>query len=575
MFRALVVVGVVFATCLAFWPSLDAGWVTWDDDANFLNNPHFRGLGLEQLRWMWGGFHLGIWIPLSWMTLGANYLLFGMEPAGYHATNMLLHALNAVLLYLLGVRVLPLSAGGVRERVIADEPWVLPLAAACGALVFALHPLRVESVTWITERRDVLSGSFYLTTVLSFLRFAQGGTRARRWYVASFASFVLALLAKGTAVTVPGALALLWWYPLQQLGGRAGWGRAAWMRAVRLLAPFGMLSVIFAAMVLRGLSEVTQLPLGGKLAVSAYSWRFYLAKTLWPSGLSPLYELPERVDPLATPYLLSYGILVAAALGAWLLRRRLPGAVVALLAFTVIVFPLLGLHQGGPQITADRNSYNASFPLALLAGGAVLVAWPRVRQGTLALAALVLLALGIVTWRQTMVWHDSERLWTRVLDVQPDSPHGHNNLGNVLMAQGRVEEALARYTRAVELRPTFAPALGNLALTLATVGRDDEALEMYRRAAAVDKRNADLHVNWGNALVRTERLDEALAQYATAVAIAPAHAQAHLNWGVALARRGAFADAAARFRRALEIDPTLEDARRYLAQIEPTTSVTR
>jgi tetratricopeptide (TPR) repeat protein len=600
MRRALLFLVVAAVVVAVFWPSLGADWVTWDDDTNFLLNPNFRGLGAEQLRWMWTSFHLGIWIPLSWMTLGANYLLFGMEPAGYHATNVLLHAVNAVFLTQLGIDVLARPAGSARARIAATSPTALMMSAALGALLFALHPLRVESVTWITERRDVLSGMFYLGTLLAFVRFADGGPRARRWYALTFASFVAALLAKGTAVTQPGAMALLWWMPLGHIGGAAGWSRAVWQRALRVLAPFGLVSVIFAVVVLRGLAY-PQLPVAGKLAVSLYSWCFYLAKTIWPSGLSPLYIMPEPLDPLATRFVMAGVIVIVSVIAGWRLYRRVPSVVVAVLAFTVIVFPLLGLHQGGPQIAADRNTYNASIPLALLAGGAVLTLWERMRAAAVvALAAVA--ALAVVTWQQQAYWQNSEALWLRVLAVEPDNAHGHNNYGNVLMAAGRSDEAIARYTRAVELQPSFGPALANLGVALNATGRPAEAIQMLTRALVADStrddveanlggalmqtgdldgavrhleravrlnaQNANAEVNWGNALVRRGDAAGAAAHYARAVVIQPANADAHLNWGVALAQQGKLVDAREHFQRAVDLAPGSDAARQYLAQVE-------
>lgn len=600
----LLVAGVVVAV---FAPSFSAGWVAWDDDKNFLANPNFRGLGSEQLRWMWTAFHLGIWIPLSWMTLGANYLMFGMEPAGYHATNVALHAINAVLLTQLGVDVLARPSESGRADVAARAPWSLYIAAATGALFFALHPLRVESVTWITERRDVLSGMFYLATLLAFMRFADGG--AIRWYVSALVLFLLALLAKGTAVTMPGAIALLWWYPLGRIGGAGGWTRERFMRAVRVIAPFGVIAVLFAVVVLRGLDYPQQLPLMGKLAVSAYSWCFYLAKTVWPSGLSSLYQMPEPLDPTAGRYLVAAGIIAVLALLGWRMHKRYPAPVMALLGFSVIVFPLLGLHQGGPQIAADRNTYNASFALALLVGGVVLAAWSRVRVVAPAITAVLVTLLAVVTWQQQRYWQNSEALWLRVLEVEPDNPHGHNNYGNALMADGRIEEALERYASAVSIRPTFAPALANLGVALNQMGRTDEAVTMLTRALAADSmrddaeanlgaalaragqldqamlhfarairinpQNADAEVNWGNALVRRGDTEGAIAHYQRAVAIRPSNADAHLNWGVALAQRGALPDAAEQFRRALALDPNNTAAQQYLAQVEQDLARTR
>ncbi len=599
-----VFVVVAALTVAAFWPSLDGDFVSWDDDKNFLLNPHFRGLGWDNIRWMWTTFHLGTWIPLSWMTLGLSYELHGMNPVGYHAANMALHALNAGLLYLLGLRLLVLPGDSTRARLARTSPALLHLAAAFGALVFSLHPLRVESVTWITERRDVQAGFFYLATVLAFLRFARETHHPRRWYALALTLHVLALLSKGTAVTVPGVLALLWVYPLQQLGGHAGWGRDVWWRAVRVIAPFLLLAVAVTIVVFVALQPEEQLPLLGKLAVSTYSWCFYLGRTLWPTDLAPLYAMPEVVNPWATRYLVCYAIVLAVTAACWRLRTRLPGGVMALVMFSAIAFPLLGVHQGGPQIASDRNTHNASFALVFLAGGAMLLLLARARVLALIGGGMLLTVLAGLTWQQTQIWHDSERLWTRVLEVEPESPYAHNNYGNLMFQQGRVNDALSHYALAVRYRPHYAQALANYGVALAASGRTDEAIDAYRRAIAMlpnlddaegnwgvalmrqgdvagavghfaraielNPANADAHVNWGNALVRLGRASDALAHYARAIELQPDHADAELNWGVALAVGGNLPDATRHFRRALDINPSLQMAREYLAQAEAT-----
>ncbi|MBL0169854.1 MAG: tetratricopeptide repeat protein [Gemmatimonadaceae bacterium] len=598
----LVFLAVAVITFFVFWPSLSNGFVSWDDDENFLTNPHYRGLGVDNLRWMWTTFHLGTWIPLSWMTLGLDYVLWGMNPVGYHAVNMLLNAVDAGILYLLALRLLPKPLDSARAAMARTSPWALHLSAAFVALVFSIHPLRVESVTWITERRDVLAGFFYLSTVLCFVRFAEGNAQATRWYVASVAAHALALLSKGTAVTIPGVLLLLWVYPFRQIGGAAGWGRAALWRTTRILAPFVLLSVAFTVVVFVALQNLEQLPIGGKIAVSAASWCFYVGKMLWPTGLSPLYAMPDVVNPLAARYLVNYAVILAVVVVAWVVRRKVPGAVMALIICSAILFPLLGVHQGGPQIVADRNSFNAAPAMAMLAGGTLLLALRRSPGVAIAMAAAMVTVLSTLTWRQTHVWHDSETLWARVLEIEPDSPYGHNDYGNVLFQQGRVAEALGHFERAVQLRPQFAHAWADLGVALAASQRDTEAIEAYRRALAIEPsqheaesnwgvalmrggdasgaiahfaralalnpNNADAHVNWGNALVRLGRAAEATSHYATAVTVRPDHADAQLNWGVALALQGQLPEAIVHFRRALELNPSLEQARDYLAQAE-------
>src|SRR3989454_782153 len=213
---------VALVTLAAFLPTLHNQFVNWDDDVNFLDNPHYRGLGWSQLRWMWTTFHMAHYIPLTWMTLGMDYLLWGMNPVGYHLTSLLLHVTSAVVFFFLARRFLTLALPRASGRGHA-----LTVSAGFAALVFAIHPLRVESVAWATERRDVLSGLFYLLTLLTYLRACERGARGRRSYWLSVALFGCALLSKSMAVSLPVVLLILEVYPLRRLGGALGWASAS------------------------------------------------------------------------------------------------------------------------------------------------------------------------------------------------------------------------------------------------------------------------------------------------------------------------------------------------------------
>src|SRR3989449_1249970 len=245
-------------------------FVNWDDEENFLDNPHYRGLGWTHLRWMWTT-HLGHYIPLTWMTLGLDYLLWGMNPLGYHLTNLLLHAANAVVFFFVVRRILTLALLGASERGLA-----LAVSAGFAALVFAIHPLRVESVAWATERRDVLSGLLYLLTILVYLRASERGERGRGWYWGAVAVFVLALLSKSMVVNLPVVLLILDVYPLRRLGGALGWWREPARRVYVEKIPFVLLAAAASAVALMAqlshdtMVSVVQLSAPGRLAVSVY-----------------------------------------------------------------------------------------------------------------------------------------------------------------------------------------------------------------------------------------------------------------------------------------------------------------
>src|SRR5437899_178650 len=371
----LVPVLIASLTFAAFLPALQNQFVNLDDNDNFLDNPHYRGLAWTHLRWMWTT-HQGHYIPLTWMTLGLDYLLWGMNPVGYHLMSLLLHAANAVVFFFVVRRILTRALPSLSERGHA-----LAVSAGFAALVFAIHPLRVESVAWVTERRDVLSGLFYLVTILVYLRACEGEERGRRWYSLAVATFVLALLSKSMVVNLPVVLLILDVYHLRRLGGALGWWSepARWVYVEKI--PFVLLAAAASAIAVMAQSSVhaaaslAQLSALDRLAVAAYGLSFYLWKTIVPLNLSPLYELRPPVNHGATPFILRYGVILAISAIVLALRRRVPGLLAAWVVYVVVLLPVLGIVQSGPQIAADRYTYLAGLGWAILAGAGLLSCW--------------------------------------------------------------------------------------------------------------------------------------------------------------------------------------------------------
>ena len=584
--RWLVAAAVGILTVSAFLPSVQGEFVTWDDNRNFLENPHYRGLGWPQLRWMWSTTLLGHYIPLTWMSLGLDYALWGMNPVGYHAGNLILHAANAMLLFRLALTLFRLSFPGVSDR----RAFIAP--AAIAALFFAIHPLRVESVAWITERRDMLSLLFLLLSIHAYLRSVTA--RDRNAYWTSVGLFICALLSKGVAVTLPAVLVCLNIFPLRRLHS------VRWPELRILLvdiAPFAVLSAGFAMLSIIVLHPPEQLDVAGKVAVSLFSLAWYLWKTIWPSDLAPLYEMPQALDPWEPRFIAAYVAVAALAIGIWSVRTK-RGALAAIAAFLCIIFPLLGVVQNGPQLVADRYTYHAAPALGLLLAGA-LYGW-RQRTAGMAAAVAFIAVMFPLTWRQATIWRTSESLWSRVLQVDstssighiamggvlfhngqvqravshyerglrydPDYAEGYNNLGVALSQLGRFSEAASSYERAIALKPRYADAMTNLGIVLARQGRLDDAILRYREALDADSLFANAHTNWGNALVRQAKYSEAIEHYAIAIRMHPEDAAAELNWGVALAQSGDIAAAVPHFERAVALQPDSPDARAYLAR---------
>src|SRR2546426_384236 len=555
---------VALLTLTAFLPTLQNQFVSWDDDKNFLENPHYRGLGWTHLRWMWTT-HLGHYIPLTWMTLGLDYLLWGMNPLGYHLTNLLLHAANAVVFFFVVRRLLTRALPGPSERGHA-----LAVAAGVAALVFAIHPLRVESVAWATERRDVLSGLFYLLTILMYLRAYEFGARGRGWYWLAVAVFVCALLSKSMVVNLPVVLLILDVYPLRRLGGAIGWWSEPARRVYLEKIPFVLLAAAASAIAVMAQSSVhaaaslAQLSLPGRLVVSAYGLGFYLWKMVVPVNLSPLYELPRTMDPVAPPFILSYALVLAITAIVLALRRPVPGLPAAWVAYVVVLLPGLGIVQSGPQIAADRYTYLAGLGWAILAGAGLLSCWRTSgtsKTGTpttlpiAGVATCLVVGLGALTWNQAQVWHDSEKLWTHTLAMDPQSSIAENNLGVVRADQSKRAEAIEHYQRALQMRPDYADAHINLGDTLFLQGKLAEAGDHYRQALAIKRDHARAHNNWGIVLARQGKLAEAGDHFHAALPNSPDNADAHTNLGHALFQQGNVAEARDHLPQAVRLKP--------------------
>src|SRR3989475_773042 len=518
---------VTLVTLAAFLPTLHNQFVNWDDDVNFLDNPHYRGLGWSQLRWMWTTFHMAHYIPLTWMTLGMDYLIWGMNPVGYHLTSLLLHVTSAVVFFFLARRFLTLAL-----PLASGRGHALTVSAGVAALVFAIHPLRVESVAWATERRDVLSGLFYLLTLLMYMRACERGARGRRSYWLSVALFGWALLSKSMAVSLPVVLLILEAYPVRRLGGSLGWSSASARRVYVEKVPFVLLAAAASALALlaqlssRAMVSVAHLSALDRLAVSAYGLSFYLWKTVVPLNLSPLYMLPQTVNPAATPFIVSYGGVLAVTAIALALRRRWPGLPAAWLAYVVVLLPVLGIAQNGPQIAADRYTYLAVLGWAILAGAGLLSCWRRSTSSTrgaltmwglAGIATGVVIALGVLTWNQVQVWHDSGRLWTYALAIDPNSPIAHSNLGELLDRQGRPAEAIDHFQQALRTQPDFALAHNNWGMALKGQGRPAEAIDHFQQALRLKPDFPIAHANWGPALAQQGKLAEATEHYQQAL----------------------------------------------------------
>jgi tetratricopeptide (TPR) repeat protein len=565
-------------TGMAFFPALQNGFVDWDDDVNIVDNPNYRGLGLIQLRWMFTNLDMGHYQPLGWVTLGLDYVLWGMDPFGYHLTNLILHAVNAVIFYFVALRVL----SWVFRESIGSREISLRFAAGFAALLFALHPLRVESVAWVTERRGLLAALFFLSSVLCYLRanaVVESNAARLRWTLAAVTAYGLSLLSKASGLGLPVVFLALDVYPLGRLSGELKeWWNEKNRKVLREKIPFLVLALVAVVLALmaeraRGaLRDLTQYGIADRAAQVFFGLTFYLWKTLVPSGLFPMYAAVGEAVPAYwwvhpnEAVILAASITITLAVSAvlFLLRRRWPAGLAGWVGYVAILAPVLGFVRIGEQIAADRYSYLACLGWAIMAGGGAIYFWRlwterRIGFGQVVLSATlgitILAGLGTLSWRQTRLWHDSDALFRHILTVSPRSKMAHLNLGYDLASRGRFDEAIKHYRQALEIDPDYSIAFFDMADALSKQGKLDEAAQYYRHVIELSPRFLVTYQNLGTLLAKQGKLEEAAENYRRAIERNPNFAEAHNNLGLVLAGRGKLDEAIGHYRKALELNP--------------------
>ena len=485
--RGLVPLAVAGLIAAVFLPTLSGSFLNWDDNVNFLDNPAYRGLGREHIRWAFTSVSFGHYIPLTRLTWSVNWALGGMDPQGYHLVNVLLHAANGVLLYFVARRLLAAAVtdGGQGGRRGLD----LCAAAAVAALVFGVHPLRVEPVAWITGRPDLLCAFFVLLTTRVYLQAVETEGPARRGLVwVAAITFAAALLSKGAALPFVGALLLLDVYPLRRLRRSGGWALVREKVPLLLVTLAGTGGVIYAVRHGAVLTQISEHGGLARLTAAAYSFLMALFRAIWPVSLSPLYEMPARISPLEPRFAVALGgvVLVTAVLIG--LRGWWPAGLAAWMFSVLMLAPTSAIVRQGADLAPDRYSYLSGMGFAVLVGGAALGVIGLVRRGTVtrsmgwsaALAGFIAIAgLGISSWSYSQVWRESETLWRWALEVDPDCSVCHGKLGESVLGgpagQTRAAEAEGLLRRAIALRPDLPDAYYNLGTALVLQGRYADA----------------------------------------------------------------------------------------------------
>ena len=543
---------LVLATLAVYAPVTGFEFVDYDDREYVAENPHVHaGLSRATVVWAFTARVVSHWHPLTMLSHALDWTLFGAWAGGHHATSVVLHALNVVLLFTLLARTT-----------------AAPLRSALVAGLFALHPLRVESVAWVAERKDVLSAAFFFATLHAYVGWVRRPSAAR--YALVLLAFASGLMAKPMVMTLPVVTLLLDRWPL----GRAIPLRARLLEKIPLVAlALGSVLVTLGAAREGAMAPLAHVAVASRVANALVSLAWYLEKTVWPSGLGVLYLHPAA--PGAVPiagWVVVASLALMAGVSAWVWRaRRFPYLVTGWGWYLVMLFPVLGFVQAGIQARADRYTY---LPLI---GVYLMVVWRAAdalaeralgvaaRRTLAAAVVLVLSGYAACARRQVLVWHDSESLYRNAITAEPQNFMMHYNLGTVLAAAERHAEALAEFGQALAIHPRYAAAERALGSELERVGRLDEAIRHHREALRLDPRDAASARLLGDALLAHDEAAAAIEQYRAALALDAGDAHTHNNLGNGLLAQGDAAGARAAYERAVALDPTLAGARGNLA----------
>lgn len=523
----LTILAVVLTTFMAFHETLDHEFVNWDDPMFVTENASIQKLDADHLVQIFTTTEAGAYTPLSRLSLALDVFLWKRNPFGFHLSALLLHSLNALLVFQLARLLI--------RWTFQDRPDVHPnFGALVAALLFSIHPLRVESVAWISERRDVLSGSFGLLTVLTYLRYATTpSSDSKHWFVYTLTllTLIAGALSKGVVITLPAVFILLDIYPLKRLSYPFE------RKSLKILAekiPFFLFSLWFGVSLLHQFyNQYLAFPLrdvgwGPRWAQSISAEVWYLGKIVWPLNLNPLNLLYARLDFGQPSVLLASFWLAILFTGFGLIWKRHPSGMIAWLSHLVIIAPFLGLAQSGLQFASDRYTYLASVPLCLLIGGTLTSIRYKTPRNQLSpaipIAAFILAIFFLLTFTQVRIWQNSETLWTHSLKIDSKNPIAWNNLGEVAAAKHDLKNALIYFDRAASLLPNYLDALYNLGNTHAALGQDVAAERVYTQILEKRPQHPETLHNRGWIRLKLNLLEKASSDLEKALSLKPSPA---------------------------------------------------
>lgn len=546
---------VSLITFIVYLASLRNEFVNWDDDVYILDNPHIRSIDGAFFRWAFFDFYDSNWHPLTWITHAFDYVAWGLNPLGHHLTNIVLHALNTFVVVFLIIGLIEVLKGKIVADGLSlfhDERTILIVGGVTGIL-FGLHPLHVESVAWVAERKDLLSALFFLLSITAYTKYVGNLNNnvvqkpillfSNKHYLFSLAFFVLALLSKPMAVSLPFVLLILDRYPFKRMES---------CKTVQIILaeklPFLVFSLVSAVLTVlaqksggaMGLTE--PVPFATRISVAANSLVSYLWKMILPLNLVPFYPYPRNVSPLSLANLLSIFIVVGITVICFVNAKRHKAWLSLWGYYVVTLMPVLGIVQVGRQSMADRYTYLPSLGPFLIMG--LVAAWGlaktnRLKGGNLivkllgiSMAIVVFVSMTYLTFKQIGIWKNSISLWSYVIDKRTDFSIAYNNRGNAFAKMGSFDKAISDYDKAIALNRSYYDAYNNRGVAFAKMDQIDKAITEFSKAIALDPSNYRAYGNRGLAFDNMGESDKAIADFDKALALNQNDANSFANRGL-------------------------------------------
>ena len=540
---------------IVYWPVHNYDFVRYDDNKYVTGNRNVQsGITMQSVRWAFTSGHASNWHPVTWLSHMLDCRMFGLDAGKQHTVNLLFHIVNTLLLFVVFARMTKML-------------W----ASAFVAAVFGLHPLHVESVAWIAERKDVLSTFFWMLTMLAYALYVEKPAISR--YIVTLLLFAIGLMAKPMLVTLPFVLLLLDYWPLERMNIRVSAKKEENSQQNNIGKPLSylvlekipffvlaILSSIVTFIVQRrtgAVQSVDVIDIKSRIGNAIVSYITYIYKTFWPSKLAVLYPHPGS-SLLLSRIVTCAMLLVMITTAVILLSRRRKYLVTGWLWYIGTLIPVIGIVQVGVQAMADRYTYIPMTGLLIVIAWGVsdiLDSWKYRKKVLITSSAAVLIALSMKSAIQLEYWQDSETLFKHTLDVTSNNYVMHNNYAAFLDEQGKIEQAIEHFTKSLEIKPNAAEVHNNLANALNSIGKTEQAIEHYQKSLSLKPGSSDAHYNLALALSKQNRLDEAITEYYKAIKLDPTNADALSNLGYELAEKGKYTEAVELYKKALALDP--------------------